>query len=148
MSKIRLFFFLFLILIINTSCQLGSSKLGSEKLSSGKTLEERLKEEDLDSYEEDHTMDNQMKDLIKEYIQDQEWIPEQQIDKETFKKMFVSLIQRGALRGGNSQVIKKLADKILEKHEGPIFVKNLEQYFNIEELTLTYSRMFNFNSDL
>ena len=111
MSKIRLFFFLFLILIINTSCQLGSSKLGSEKLSSGKTLEERLKEEDLDSYEEDHSMDEHIKELIKEYIQDQEWIPEQQIDKETFKKMFVSLIQRGALRGGNSQVIKKLADK-------------------------------------
>ena len=133
---------------MGSSCQLGSSKLGSEKLSSGKTLEERLKEEDLDSYEEDHTMDNQMKDLIKEYVQDQEWKSDEIIDKETFQKMFVSLIQRGALRQGNGAILKKLADKILEKHGEPIIVKNLEKYFDIQELTLTYSRLLSPNSDL
>ena len=153
MRKTTLFFFINLTTILNTLSQnvkLGStlgSTLGS-KLSSGKTFEERLKEEDLEGYEEDHSMEEQIKELIKEYIQDQDWTPEQQINKETFKKMFVSLIQRGALRGGNSEVLKKLADKILEKHGEPIIVKNLEQYFNIEELTLTYSKMFSFTGDL
>ena len=141
MRKIKYYFFLFSLLIITII----SSDI---KLGSGKTFEERLKEEDLDGYEEDHTMDNQMKDLIKEYVQDQEWKPDEKIDKETFQKMFVSLIQRGALRQGNGAILKKLADKILEKHGEPVIVKNLEKYFNIEELTLTYSRLLSPNSDL
>ena len=151
MRKIVASFFLLLILFLNISCEdtlLGSGNLGSGKLSSGKTFEERLKEEDLEGYEEDHSMENQMKELLKEYIQDQEWKPNEQIDKETFKKMFVNLIQRGALRQGNGELLKKLADKILEKHGEPIVVKNLEKYFDIQELTLTYSRMFSPNSDL
>ena len=141
MRKIKYYFFLFSLLIITII----SSDI---KLGSGKTFEERLKEEDLDGYEEDHTMDNQMKDLIKEYVQDQEWKPDEKIDKETFQKMFVSLIQRGALRQGNGAILKKLADKILEKHGEPVIVKNLEKYFDIQELTLTYSRLLSPNSDL
>ena len=141
MRKIKYYFFIFSLLIITII----SSDI---KLGSGKTFEERLKEEDLDGYEEDHTMDNQMKDLIKEYVQDQEWKPDEKIDKETFQKMFVSLIQRGALRQGNGAILKKLADKILEKHGEPIIVKNLEKYFDIQELTLTYSRLLSPNSDL
>ena len=136
-----LFFLLLLNIILNISCS-------DVKLGSGKTFEERLKEEDLEGYEEDHSMENQMKELLKEYIQDQEWKPNEQIDKETFKKMFVNLIQRGALRQGNGELLKKLADKILEKHGEPIVVKNLEKYFDIQELTITYSRMFSPNSDL
>ena len=141
MGKIKYYFFIFSLLVVTII----SSDI---KLGSGKTFEERLKEEDLDGYEEDHTMDNQMKDLIKEYVQDQEWKPDEKIDKETFQKMFVSLIQRGALRQGNGVILKKLADKILEKHGEPVIVKNLEKYFDIQELTLTYSRLLSPNSDL
>ena len=146
MRKTILSFLIILFVILNISCS--DVKLGSANLGSGKTLEERLKEEDLDSYEADHSMENQMRDLIKEYVQDNEWTQEQQIDKATFKKMFVNLIQRGALRQGNSEILKRLADKILEKHGEPIIVKNLEKYFNIEELTLTYSKLLSLNSDL
>ena len=146
MRKTILSFLIILSVILNISCS--DVKLGSANLGSGKTLEERLKEEDLDSYEADHSMENQMRDLIKEYVQDNEWTQEQQIDKATFKKMFVNLIQRGALRQGNSEILKRLADKILEKHGEPIIVKNLEKYFNIEELTLTYSKLLSLNSDL
>ena len=89
-----------------------------------------------------------MKELIQEYVQDQEWTPDKQLEKEVFKKMFVNLIQRGALRTGNSEILKRLADKILEKHGEPIIVKNLEKYFNIEELALTYSKLLTPNSDL
>ena len=146
MRKTILSFLIILFAIFNISCS--DVKLGSANLGSAKSLEERLKEEDLDSYEPDNSMENQMKDLIKEYIQDNDWTQEQQIDKATFKKMFVNLIQRGALRQGNSEILKRLADKMLEKHGEPIIVKNLENYFNIEELTLTYSRLLSPNSDL
>ncbi len=140
MRKFVLFFFFLLIILLDISC--------GQLLGSGKSFEEKLKEQDLDSYEPDHSMEEQMKELIKEFVQDNDWKPDQQIDAQTFKKMFVNLIQRGALRHGNSEILRKLSDKILEKHGEPIIVKNLEQYFNIEELTLTYSKLLTPNSDL
>ena len=140
MRKFVLFFFFLLIILLDISC--------GQLLGSGKSFEEKLKEQNLDSYEPDHSMEEQMKELIKEFVQDNDWKPDQQIDAQTFKKMFVNLIQRGALRHGNSEILRKLSDKILEKHGEPIIVKNLEQYFNIEELTLTYSKLLTPNSDL
>ena len=141
----NIFVFIFIIILLKISCQnikLGSIKLDDSKL--GETIEKKLEEDDdLNSYEEDHTMSDIMKVSIKEYIQEKKWNPEEQIDKETFKKMFVYLIQKGALKQGSSSLLKKLADKILEKHGEPILVKNLEKYFDIEELTLTYTRLLN-----
>ena len=116
-------------------------KLICQDVKLGKSLEEKLKEEDLDSYEEDHSMDDKLVGLVNEYVQEQKWKPEQQIDEETFKKMFVYIIQRGALRQGNSGILKKLADKIIEKQGKTIIVKDLPKYFNIKDLTLTYTQL-------
>ena len=119
-------------------------KISCQDVKLGKTIEQKLEEDDdLNSYEEDHSMDDRMKEQIKEYIQEQNWKPEQELDKETFKKMFVYLIQKGALKQGSTSLLKKLADKILENHAGAILVKNLNQYFNVQELTLTYTRLLN-----
>ena len=134
LRKMKQFIVIFLLfnLIIHLTCQ--DVKLG-------KTIEEKLKEEDLDNYEEDHSMDDKLAGLVNEYVQEQKWTPEQQLDKETFKKMFVYVIQRGALRQGNSGILKKLADKIIEKQGETIVVKDLTKYFNIKDLTLTYSQL-------
>ena len=136
MKKI-IFLFLLLNIIFKLSGQ--NVKLGQTL---GKTIEEKLVEDDdLNNYEEDHSMEDKMKEELKGYIQEQKWSPEHQIEKETFKKMFVYLIQKGALKQGSSSLLKKLADKIIEKHGEPILVKNLEKYFNIQELTLTYTSL-------
>ena len=133
--KASLFIFILLNIVLNLYCQ--DVKLG-------KSIEEKLEEDDdLNSYEEDHSMDDKLKEIIKEYVQEQNWNQDQQLDKETFKKMFVYLIQKGALKQGSSALLKKLADKILEKHGEPIIVKDLDKYFNIQELTLTYTRLLN-----
>ena len=133
--KSPLFIFILLNIVLNLYCQ--DVKLG-------KSIAEKLEEDDdLNSYEEDHSMDDKLKEIIKEYVQEQNWKQDQQLDKETFKKMFVYLIQKGALKQGSSALLKKLADKILEKHGEPIIVKNLDKYFNIQELTLTYTRLLN-----
>ena len=135
-----------LLLFLNLFIYISSTDI---KLGSGKSFEERLKEEDLDKYEADHSMEDKMKELLSEYIEDQNWEQEKIIDKDTFMKMFINLIQRGALRQGNTGILKKLADKVIEKHGEPIIVKNLEKYFNIEELTLTYTKLLSpMNSDL
>ena len=133
--KKLIFLLIFLNIILELSCQ--NVKLG-------KTIEEKLEEDDdLNTYEEDHSMADRMKEMINEYIQEQKWNPEQQLDKEVFKKMFVYLIQKGALKQGSSSLLKKLADKIIEKHGEPIIVKNLNKYFDIQELTLAYTRLLN-----
>ena len=139
--KKNIFLFILFNLVLKLYCQ--------EK-TLGKTIEEKLAEDDLDTYEEDHTMEDKMKELINEYVQEQKWKPEQIIDKETFRKMFVYIIQRGALRQGSSSLLKKLADKIVEKHGEKILVKNLVQYYDIKELTLTYTQLLSpqKNSDL
>ena len=116
-------------------------KLTCQDVKLGKALEEKLKEDDLDTYEEDHSMDDKLVGLVNEYVQEQKWKPEQQLDEETFKKMFVYIIQRGALRQGNSGILKKLADKIIEKQGKTIIVKDLAKYFSIKDLTLTYSQL-------
>ena len=135
-----------LVLFLNLFIYISSTDI---KLGSGKSFEERLKEEDLDKYEADHSMEDKMKELLSEYIEDQNWEQEKIIDKDTFMKMFINLIQRGALRQGNTGILKKLADKVIEKHGEPIIVKNLEKYFNIEELTLTYTKLLSpMNADL
>ena len=133
--KASLFIFILLNIVLNLYCQ--DVKLG-------KSIEQKLEEDDdLNSYEEDHSMDDKLKEIIKEYVQEQNWKQDQQLDKETFKKMFVYLIQKGALKQGSSALLKKLADKILEKHGEPIIVYDLDKYFNIQELTLTYTRLLN-----
>ena len=133
--KKLIFLLIFLNIILELSCQ--NVKLG-------KTIEQKLEEDDdLNTYEEDHSMADRMKEMINEYIQEQKWNPEQQLDKEVFKKMFVYLIQKGALKQGSSSLLKKLADKIIEKHGEPIIVKNLDKYFDIQELTLAYTRLLN-----
>ncbi len=135
-----------LLLFLNLFIYISSTDI---KLGSGKSFEERLKEEDLDKYEADHSMEDKRKELLSEYIEDQNWEQEKIIDKDTFMKMFINLIQRGALRQGNTGILKKLADKVIEKHGEPIIVKNLEKYFNIEELTLTYTKLLSpINADL
>ena len=129
---------IFLLILLNIIL-----KLSGQEVKLDKKIEQKLEEDDLNSYEEDHSMSDRMKESINEYVQEQKWNPEQQLDKETFKKMFVYLIQKGALKQGSSSILKKLADKILEKHGEPIVVKNLGKYFDIEELTLTYTKLLN-----
>ena len=132
--KASILIFIFCNLILEFACQ--GPKLG-------KTIEEKVAQDDLSNYEPDHSMEDLMNESIKEYIKEQNWKQDMEIDKESFKKMFVYLIQKGALKQGSGSFLKKLADKILEKHPGPIIVKNLGQYFNIQELTLTYTGLLN-----
>ena len=131
--------FFLLLIILNILLQ-----ISCQDVLLGKKIEEKLEEDDdLNSYEEDHSMDEKMREQLDEYIQEQNWKPEQELDKETFKKTFVYLIQKGALKQGSSAFLKKLADKVLENHPGAIVVKNLGKYFDVRELTLTYTRLLN-----
>ena len=57
--------------------------------------------------------------------------------------MFVDIIQKSPLKQTFEETAKRLAENTIKKHEGPILVKNLDQYFNFEELSKTYLELFN-----
>ena len=131
MKKLIFIFVIWNIIVISTCLNVTLSE----------KMKRKMKDDDLDKYEEDHSMDNLVKAQIKEYVKEQNWKEDEQIDIKAFKKMFVYIIQKGALKQGDSTLIKRLADKIIEKHGDKIFVKDLEKYFNIEDLTLTFSSL-------
>ena len=84
-----------------------------------------------------------IKKLLNKYIQSKKWEPEKQLTNEIFTEMFVDIIQKSPLKQTFEETAKKLAENTIKKHEGPILVKNLDQYFNFEELSKTYLELFN-----
>ena len=138
MKTLFIYFVLVNLLLISNV----SSKKKKEK--PFELTEEAMKklDEDLDDYEEDHSMDDMMQKNVAEYVKEQKWTPEQEIDKETFRKMFIYVLQKGALKNGSTELLKKLCDAIVSKHGEKIVVKNLKKYYNMTELGLTYSSLF------
>ena len=137
--KIQIFYFVLLNLLLISYVSAKKKKDKTFELT-----EENIKklDEDLDSYEEDHSMADMMKKNVEEYIKEQKWTPEQVIDKETFKKMFIYILQKGALKNGSTAILKKLSDTIVKNHGEKIIVKNLQNYYNMTELGLAYSTLF------
>ena len=84
-----------------------------------------------------------IKKLLNKYIQSKKWEPEKQLTNEIFTEMFVDIIQKSPLKQTFEETAKRLAENTIKKHEGPILVKNLDQYFNFEELSKTYLELFN-----
>ena len=138
MKTLFIYFVLVNLLLISNV----SSKKKKEK--PFELTEEAMKklDEDLDDYEEDHSMDDMMQKNVAEYVKEQKWTPEQEIDKETFRKMFIYVLQKGALKNGSTEILKKLCDSVVAKHGEKIIVKNLHSYYNMTELGLTYSSLF------
>lgn len=81
--------------------------------------------------------------LLSNYIQSKKWEPEKQLTNELFTEMFMDIIQKSPLKQNFEETAKRLAENTIKKHEGPILVKNLDQYFNFEELSKTYLELFN-----
>ena len=138
MKQLFIFLMLFNLLLISNV----SSKKSRQKTFNLTEEDMKKLDEDLDNYEEDHSMDDMMQKNVAEYVKEQKWTPEQEIDKETFRKMFIYVLQKGALKNGSTELLKKLCDAIISKHGEKIVVKNLKKYYNMTELGLTYSSLF------
>ena len=91
-----------------------------------------------------------MINLVNIYIKEKKWDEEEQIDKETFTKMFIHIIQKSSLKQRNTNILNRFAEKTINKYGVPIIVKNLHNYFNLDVLEKIYLQLFNpkINTDL
>ena len=91
-----------------------------------------------------------MLNLVNIYIKEKKWDEEEQIDKETFSKMFIHIIQKSPLKQRNTNILNRFAEKTINKYGEPIIVKNLHNYFNLDVLEKIYLQLFNpkINTDL
>ena len=147
MKTFILFFFIILILKIsqeNNDEEIVEHKIGLD-----------LSNEDIDvegnNYEDYlRKRDEKMKSLVNEYILQKKWNQEQQIDRKAFIDMFHIVIQKSPLKQGNTKVLNKFALKTIQKYGEPIYVKNLQQYYNLKGLNNIYIELFSpdVNSDL
>ena len=85
-----------------------------------------------------------VKEYIDYYVKTHKFKNTETLEKEEFMLLFIYVLQRGALKvEPDTTKIRKLDEKMLEKHGNPAKINDLYKYFNIMELTLTYSELFN-----
>ena len=147
MKTFILFFFIILILKIsqeNNDEEIVEHKIGLD-----------LSNEDIDVEGNDYEdylrkRDEKMKSLVNEYILQKKWNQEQQINRKEFIDMFHIVIQKSPIKQGNTKVLNKFALKTIQKYGEPIYVKNLQQYYNLKGLNNIYIELFSpdVNSDL
>ena len=147
MKTFILFFFIILILKIsqeNNDEEIVEHKIGLD-----------LSNEDIDVEGNDYEdylrrRDEKMKSLVNEYILQKKWNQEQQIDRKAFIDMFHIVIQKSPIKQGNTKVLNKFALKTIQKYGEPIYVKNLQQYYNLKGLNNIYIELFSpdVNSDI
>ena len=115
------------------------------------TVETKLEVDQSDDYDGNKIKNKEkMKNLVNIYIKDQNWNEEQQIDKETFIKMFIDVIQKSSLKQRTTRLLNRFAENTIDKYGEPILVKNLQNYFNLDALERIYLQLFNphINTDL
>ena len=97
-----------------------------------------------ESYSNQHMKQNEkFLNSVKEYIQEKKWEPEKELNQEEFKTMFNKLIQNSFLKQGNENKLKRFAENTIKKYGEPIIVKNLEKYFELNELRKIYLDLYN-----
>ena len=138
MKKIIIYLYLLLIIKI---CQGQIPEIKTSKIELDTSYDYEMTEE---------KKQEKVQNLVNQYIQEQKWILEKEIDKEEFIKMFNYIIQRSALKQGNPETLKKFADKAVEHFGDYIKVKNLDQCFELPKLRKIYLQLYNIkpNTDL
>ena len=85
----------------------------------------------------------QMKRLVKDYIQSKKWELEKEITIDEFKKMFANVIQKSFLKQYHTEILTRFAENTIKRYGEPIIVKNLENYFEPNELQKIYLKLYN-----
>ena len=102
-------------------------------------------EQKLEYTERDENVDKneQMKRLVKNYIQSKNWELEKEITIEEFKQMFTNVIQKSFLKQYHTEILTRFAENTIKRYGEPIIVKNLENYFEPNELQKIYLKLYN-----
>lgn len=141
-------FLIFSILFINICSQLGSANNKNEAVEEepkrqNMTEEQIMKqvEESLQGVEEDKSMEKQIKDAVNYYLKITTFKNPDFLDNDEFEKMFVYVCRRGAMKLDDTAILRKLAQKLLKDIGTPVYIKNIDKYFDIMTMTFTYTKL-------
>ena len=87
--------------------------------------------------------DNLLSKKIKEYLKKNNLTSSSNLSLNEFIKMFIEVVSED--KNKPKQIFIEVAKKIAKKHGEPILIKNINNYFNLEEMTLLYSEILEEN---
>ena len=83
--------------------------------------------------------DNLLSKKVKEYLKKNNLNSSSILNLDEFIKMFIEVVSED--KNKPKQIFIEVAKKIVKKHGEPILIKNINNYFNLEEMTLLYSEI-------
>jgi len=87
--------------------------------------------------------DNLLSKKVKEYLEKNNLTSTSILNLNEFIKMFIEIVSED--KNKPKQIFIEVAKKIVKKHGEPILIKNINNYFNLEEMTLLYSEILEEN---
>ena len=76
---------------------------------------------------------------IKEYLEKNNLNSTSKLTLDEFIKMFIEVVSED--KNKPKKIFIEMAKKIVKKNGEPILIKNINNYFNLEEMTLLYSEI-------
>ena len=86
---------------------------------------------------------HKMKELINIYIESRHWNSNTILDKDTFTRMFIYVVNKSIFKKNNRDDLEILAERIFEKYGKPILIKNIKELFIIDELKTEFNKILN-----
>ena len=87
--------------------------------------------------------DNLLSKKVKEYLIKNNLSSSSKLNLDEFIKMFIEVVSED--KNKPKQIFIEVAKKIVKNHGEPILIKNINNYFNLEEMTLLYSEILEEN---
>ncbi len=87
--------------------------------------------------------DNLLSKKVKEYLIKNDLSSSSKLNLDEFIKMFIEVVSED--KNKPKQIFIEVAKKIVKNHGEPILIKNINNYFNLEEMTLLYSEILEEN---
>jgi len=81
--------------------------------------------------------DNLLKNKIKEYLEKNNLNSSSQLTLDEFIKMFIEVVSED--KNKPKKIFTEMAKKIVKKNGEPILIKNINNYFNLEEMSILYT---------
>ena len=87
--------------------------------------------------------DNLLSKKVKEYLIKNNLSSSSKLNLDEFIKMFIEVVSED--KNKPKQIFIEVAKKIVKNHGEQILIKNINNYFNLEEMTLLYSEILEEN---
>ena len=135
MSRNILFLLLIFFVTINSKKQFQSFESESEEI-----LKMEETEEGKNQSEEMMNL-HKMNELLNLYIEVRHWESDLKLDKDTFCRMFIYVVQKSIFKKHKREDLEILGERIVEKYGKPLLIKNIRELFVVDELKIELAKI-------